>query len=227
MELLIPGPCGPLEALYHEPRGVDPAAPRAVAAVCHPHPRPELLDPHTTHPGGNMHSTVTFKIARGLQNAGVAGLRFNFRGVQGSAGEHDGQGAEEQDLAAALDWLGTKHPGCPRFAAGFSFGSRTAFGLAQRDPSIDWVVLVGFPLRAYDLRGLDQLRPPGLLVWGSEDSFGNLDDLRAQYPHLPPRFETVQIPGADHFFKRYTKDLEAVVEQYARRVLAHPSAARP
>ncbi|QDU69878.1 alpha/beta hydrolase [Engelhardtia mirabilis] len=218
MQLTIPGPCGPLEAIYHEPRG-GADAPRGVAVVCHPHPRPDLLDPNTTHQGGNMHSTVTFKIARALQNAGLACLRFNFRGVQGSAGEHDGKGAEEQDAAAALGWLSDKHSGVPRWAAGFSFGSRTVFGLARRDATIERLVLVGFPLVAYDLPGVDELSIPTLFVWGAGDEFGALQDLKAQYPHLPAQVEAEEIPGADHFFMRYTKELESCVHAWALRQL--------
>lgn len=222
MQLTVPGPCGQLEAIYHEPRGGS-AEPRAVAVVCHPHPRPDLLDPDTTHQGGNMHSTVTFKIARALQDAGLACLRFNFRGVQGSDGEHDGRGAEEQDAAAALAWLAAKHPGVPQWAAGFSFGSRTVFGLARRSPAIERLVLVGFPLAAYELDGVDQLTQPTLMVWGSNDEFGSEADARRQYPDLPDRIETVSIEGADHFFMRFTKELEAAVHTWAARAVGHPA----
>ena len=186
-----------------------------MAVVCHPHPRPDLVDPNTTHPGGNMHSTVTFKTARALQNAGVACLRINFRGVQGSDGEYDGEGGEEDDAAAGLAWLAAKHPGVPQWAAGFSFGSRTVFGLAARTPSIERLVLVGFPLRAYELTGVDRLEQPTLMVWGAEDEFGALPDLRAQYPHLPAHIDTAEIPGAGHFFMRFTKELEERVHAWA------------
>ena len=224
MEVTFEGPAGRLEGLYHAPRGlVDGQPPRAIAPVCHPHPRPDLIDPNTTHPGGNMHSTVTFKLARALQNAGVACLRFNFRGVQGSEGEHDGDGAEEGDVQAAIDWLAAEHPGAPVWAGGFSFGSRTVFGLAQRAPTIERLALVGFPVSAYSLQGVDQLTQPTLFVWGSEDEFGTDRDLRAQYPSLPPHLETARVEGADHFFMRFTKELEQTVHAWARAALGLPA----
>ncbi|HEX8355163.1 MAG TPA: hypothetical protein VF611_19825, partial [Pyrinomonadaceae bacterium] len=65
--LFIPAPHGRLEAIWKEPRGADP---RAVALVLHPHP---------LH-GGTMHNKVVFRTARGLEDAGVATLRVNFRG---------------------------------------------------------------------------------------------------------------------------------------------------
>lgn len=225
MEVFFPGPVGRLQGLYHAPRGLaEGQPPRAVAPVCHPHPRPDLLDPNTSHPGGNMHSTVTFKTARALQNAGVACLRFNFRGVQQSEGEHDGRGAEEGDVEAAIGWLLERHPGVPVWAAGFSFGSRTVFGLARRDPRIERLVLVGFPVRAYSLEGVDRLTQPTLMVWGGDDEFGTDVDLRRQYPSLPAHIETMRIEGADHFFKGgATLALEAAVHGWARRALGLPS----
>jgi hypothetical protein len=214
MELLIAGPAGPLEAIYHAPQGPNGeilAVPRAVSVVCHPHP---------AH-GGNMHSTVTFRIAKGLEQAGVAALRINFRGVGRSAGQHHGAGAEGEDAAAALSYLGERHPGVSRWAAGFSFGSRTVFGLAQKDPSIERLILVGFPARVYPLPGVDQLARPALFIWGENDEFGVLADLRAQFPNLPPAFEFEQIPNADHFFRRHTKQLEEHVQRWAEAALGN------
>lgn len=206
----IQGPVGKLEALYHEARGLaEGQAPRALAVVCHPHP---------AH-GGNMHSTVTFKTARGLQNAGVACLRINFRGVGESEGVYDGEGGEEHDARAALDWLVARFPDVPIWSAGFSFGSRTVFGLAMRDPSIERLVLVGFPARVYPLKGVDRLERPALFIWGAEDDFGTLKDLREQYPQLPDSFEFQEIEGADHFFRRSTKELESRIQAYAMKAL--------
>jgi alpha/beta superfamily hydrolase len=213
MELFIDGPEGPLEAIYHAPRGPDGAPldqPPAVAVVCHPHP---------AH-GGNMHSTVTFRIAKGLERAGVAGLRINFRGVGRSAGRYHGAGGEEGDAEAALSWLAERHPGAALWAAGFSFGSRTVFGLAKRRPDIQRLVLVGFPARAYPLPGVDLLDRPALFIWGAEDEYGNLSDLRAQFPRLSERFEFEELPGSDHFFRRSTKELEERVWRWASAALA-------
>ena len=130
MNVSIPGPCGALEGvLWSPPEG---GSPRAVCAICHPHPE---------H-GGTLDSSVVFRVARGLQAAGLAVLRFNFRGVGASAGDLPGDGEAEADLSAALDWLGERLPGMPLWAAGYSFGARTAGGLAVRESRIERVILV-------------------------------------------------------------------------------------
>ncbi len=204
LEFLIRGPAGQLEALYHEPEGRD--EPAAVAVVCHPHP---------AH-GGNMHSTVAFRTARGLAAAGLACLRINFRSVGASEGQYDGEGGEEDDAQAALEWLAQKHPGAPWWAAGFSFGSRTVFGLAKKEPRIARLVLVGFPLRMFELDRVDELRQPTFFIWGDSDQYGTRRDLLEQYPVLPAHFDTHEIAGADHFFKGHTQELEQRVRAWAQ-----------
>jgi len=87
---------GRLEALYRELQ--DPAG---VAVVCHPHPLG----------GGTLHNKVVFRVARGLEAANVATLRFNFRGAGASAGTHDEGEGEQQDVVAAIDWVVRYHPG--------------------------------------------------------------------------------------------------------------------
>ena len=87
-KLWIEGPAGRIEALLR----VAPA-PRAVAALAHPHPQ---------H-GGTMHNSVVYQVEHALHDAGVTTLRFNFRGVGTSSGSHDEGVGEQHDLRAALE----------------------------------------------------------------------------------------------------------------------------
>ena len=84
----VPGPMGVLEAQLSG----TPSADGQYAVLCHPHPQF----------GGTMHDPVLDRLAAALERRGVACLRFNFRGVGASAGEHDGAGGEVDDLLAAV-----------------------------------------------------------------------------------------------------------------------------
>jgi len=66
-----------LEGLIAKPTGVASAR---GAVVCHPHP---LY-------GGSMHNNVVEAILAALWKRDFATLRFNFRGVGASEGEHSG-----------------------------------------------------------------------------------------------------------------------------------------
>lgn len=205
MEVTIQGPAGRLEGLLEEPEG----APRGAAVVCHPHPM---------H-GGTLRNTVVFRAARALRSVGLATLRFNFRGVGHSEGTHDGEGAEEGDVAAALDFLEERFPGLPLWAAGYSFGSRTVCGLATRDERIRRLILIAFPVSVYDCRCIEEVEQPGFLLFGGGDEFGTLTELAQRFPALPERLEVDEIVGADHFFRGRTPILEEKIRDYAREAL--------
>ena len=95
----IPGPAGPLEALLDEPEG----PPRAVAVFGHPHP---------LH-GGTMHTKALYRAAKAMPRIGVAALRFNFRGVGGSAGTFDAGPGEKDDFKAAVSFVSDPPPNTP------------------------------------------------------------------------------------------------------------------
>jgi len=166
-----------------------------------------------------MDNNVVFRIARALQKAGLAVLRFNFRGVGESEGRHDGQGAEEEDASAALDALATRFPGLPLWAAGFSFGARTVAGLAGRDERIARLLCVALPVKAFDCQVIMRVLPPTHVIAAGADEFGNLADLRALFPDLPGHVETEEIDGVGHLFTAKTPELEACVLAWAMRSL--------
>jgi hypothetical protein len=156
--LFLPGPAGRLEALLN----TGSASPAYAAVVAHPHP---LF-------GGTMHNKVVYHAAKALNEFGFPVLRFNFRGVGGSQGEHDNGRGEVDDVRAALAWMAGEFR-LPIIFAGFSFGAATglraicgeastpanvtAQGPVPQLPSagepwrsVQALILLGLPLRAED-----------------------------------------------------------------------------
>ncbi len=168
-----------------------------------------------------MDNKVVFRAARGLQKAGLATLRFNFRGVRRSEGEHDGRGGEADDLGVALDWMRERYPELALWAGGFSFGSRTAAQRALVDERIERLVLVALPVLAFDVSYVADVKRPGLILMAENDEYGTLAELKRRYPNVVERFETREVPGVGHFFENETHTVEDLVEDYAERALAH------
>ncbi len=204
MRVEIPGPIGKLMGELEEPGEL----PRGLALVCHPHP---------VH-GGSLRNTIVVRAARGLRAAGLITLRFNFRGVEGSEGHHDGN-QESEDAAAAAALLTERHPDLPLWVAGYSFGARIAAELAVRDAGVERLLLIAFPCALYDPGFLARVRQPGLILLGAADGFGNASHLRRALPELPPHLTLVEVPGADHFFRGRTPLVEEAVVRYARAAL--------
>lgn len=180
--------------------------PRALCVIGHPHP---------LH-GGNMHSNVVYRVARAMQSAGLASLRFNFRGVGTSAGAHDGGPGEVDDMESACAWLREGHPGLPLWASGFSFGARTALLYAARSELVERALLVALPVLAFECPGLDELEMPALVLQAENDEYGNQAAVRERYPDLPKGVRTACVRGTDHFFKGRLDALEALVTETAQ-----------
>lgn len=198
------GPVGRLEAVLMGPD----EAPVAAAVVCHAHP---------LH-GGLMHFKAVFRAAKALQSAGLAALRFNFRGVGLSEGVHDDGEGEQEDARAALGELERRFPGLPLVIGGFSFGAVVALRVAARDPRVRAVFALGFPLvRFGDAATLQAPSQPRFFVQGEQDQFGAGEDLRALVEPLPGAREMVVVPGANHFFDGQLDALQGAVASWAER----------
>lgn len=113
---------------------VLPTDHRGAAVVCHPHP---LY-------GGDRFNPVVQAVADACIEAGLATIRFDFRGVNMSEGKHGGGTAEQLDVRAALALAGEHRAGGMMLLAGYSFGSMMALGVA--DPGIDAWLAVAPPL---------------------------------------------------------------------------------
>jgi alpha/beta superfamily hydrolase len=199
----IEGPAGRLEALLEEPEDRDPTE---TCLVCHPHP---LY-------GGTMHNKVVYRIARGLRRAGGAVLRFNFRGVNLSHGEHAHGVGEVEDARAALQYLRALYPALPYTLAGFSFGSRVILrlGCSLADAGShapERLIAVGFPTSLGSFDYLTTCSLPKMFVQSTIDEFGPKDALAAAYEGFsePKRLEFIE--AGDHFFAGALEKLEDAI----------------
>lgn len=197
------GTAGRLEALYRDLQ--DPAG---VAVVCHP---------LTTH-GGTLHNKVVFRAARGLENANVATLRFNFRGAGTSGGQFEAGDGEQDDVLAAIEWIRRTHPGRKLFVGGFSFGSWVSTRAACELPDVAALFLIGTPVNKYDFGYLRDCQKPMLFIHGTEDEHGDVGRLEALVEGIRTA-ESVLVTGADHFFTRQLEAVEETIRAWAEEIL--------
>lgn len=207
--LFIPSPHGQLEAILKAPGG----AISGTALVLHPHP---LF-------GGTMHNKVVFRAAAALNDAGLAALRINFRGVGQSTGEHDEGRGERDDVRAGLDYLVANYPHQEITLCGFSFGARVGLEVGTTDGRVSRLISIGTPVDKYDFTFLETCRKPILFVQGDRDEFGGVEPLHklvAKIAESAP-VELRVIKGAGHFFDDQLDELKAAITAWvlARRSL--------
>jgi len=166
---------------------VDPG--RGGLVLCHPHP---LY-------GGDMDNPVVVRAAEVAREAGLATLRFNFRGVGASEGSHDNGRGEQDDVRAALATLRARLARGPVGLAGYSFGAWVSSRVAVPAAGLTALGLIAPPLSMF---GFDTLDPDGLsllVAAGTRDPYCPLADLDRLAARLPDGAIT-RIEGADHFF---------------------------
>ena len=165
-----------------------PPSPWAAAVVCHPHP---LY-------GGDMRNNVVDAIVHALAANGVAALRFDFRGVGRSGGEHGDGETERLDVVAAIEAVAPLAGDGPVLLAGYSFGAAVALSVA--DPRLEGWFAVAPPLAMSTgalLAGPDHR--PKCLQAAEHDEFTPPDAMRAAVGAW--RNTTVElVRRADHFF---------------------------
>jgi uncharacterized protein len=198
--LFLAGPAGRLEALLEEP---EHTAPVEAAVVCHPHPQY----------GGTMHNKVVYRLARGLRKTGCAVLRFNYRGVNLSAGEYAAEIGETEDARVALGELQSRYPELPVLVGGFSFGARVVMRLASQERIIGRVIAAGFPTRVSERDFVDHVNVPKYFVQSTNDEFGPRRDFTPFFEAVPEPKHLDWVDAADHFFSGALDEFESVVER--------------
>jgi len=200
--LFVPAFIGHLEAILREPAGDI----KGVALVCHPHPLG----------GGTMHNKVVYRAAAGLSEAGLVTLRFNFRGVGGSTGEHDDGNGEKDDVKDALNYLTENYPNQPITLAGFSFGSRVGSEVALDDERIKRIISIGTPVDKYDFSFLKNCWKPILFVHGDKDEFGSVASLNSLVEQVAENAETklIVFENCGHFFDKHLNELKDAIRDW-------------
>jgi uncharacterized protein len=202
----LQGPAGRLEAILGEPAQAE--QPRAAVVFAHPHPQF----------GGTMHTKAVYQGAKGLSRIGCAVLRFNFRGVGGSAGSFAQGEGEMLDFAAALDYMAAKYPGAPLWAAGFSFGAWVALETGAEDDRVATLIGIAPPVET-SVSGMRYLFPhtlesrkPKFFVQGEADDVCPIEAMWAFYGRLHEPKELVVIDAADHLFEGKTQEVGEALE---------------
>ena len=185
---------------------VPPEATAGVV-VCHPHPQY----------GGSMENDLVVALVTALRRAGLATLRFDFRGVGASGGTHDNGRGEVDDALAATATLRARLD-VPRVSlVGYSFGSVMALRAGCDDPEgTTGIVAIGPPVRMLGLDFLAGCRVPLAFVTGDRDQFCPLATLEAGRERFAPASTLTLIPGADHFFGGHLDALAARVVDLVR-----------
>ena len=198
---VIQGAAGAIEVALDKPAGN--AVSKGVAVIAHPHP---LF-------GGMLDNKVVQTLARAFTQSGWTAVRFNFRGVGGTAGVHDEGQGELDDLLAVVASTAPQGLLC---LAGFSFGAFVtthAFERLNLTRQIDKLVLVGTSVSRSVAAPIDPAAHLKTLV-----VHGEQDDTVALAAVMdwarPQALPVTVVPGGGHFFHGQLPLLRSLVVRH-------------
>ena len=182
--LSITGPSGALQLALNLPE----RAPRGIALQ-----------------GETMDNKVMQTLAKTFAGLGYASVRFNFRGVAGSAGVFDDGAGETDDALAALAHARTTYGDLPVVLAGFSFGTFIQTRVAQQ-VTAERMVLIAPAVARF---GTGAVPTDTIVIHGEEDDVVGLADVFAWA--RPQQLAIVVFPGCGHFFHGRLPQLTRVI----------------
>ena len=198
--LTLAGPVGALEA-----QTSCPAHGGGVATAI-------ILHPHSLH-GGTMQNKVVHTLARAFGELGVASVRFNFRGVGGSAGVFAHGEGETEDALAVIAWLRQQRPDTPVWLAGFSFGAYVALRAAA-SAQVSGLITVAPAVHLYDFSAFALPRCPWLLIQGEADEVVPVEMVRGWLSGIAAPPQTLFLPGVGHFFHGHLAEIKSALRAF-------------
>jgi len=212
------GTAGCIEATLTYPEQDDPTG---AVLIVGPHP---ML-------GGDYDNNVVSSLATRLAENTFLTLRFNYRGVGGSAGatvlstdniadfwahsKIDDETGFAEDAATAGEFLRTAF-GCVSHVAGYSFGAWLGSRWACEIGGVESVTLIAPTISQHDYSHLTISPTPKLVVASSDDFAVPADDLRQQFStwSAPKRLILEQVDN--HFFRGHETWLAETVALFLR-----------
>ena len=212
---LIPATAGVLEvdALGQKDNPNDPST-DTVALLCHPNP---LFD-------GTMTNKVVTTMYRFARDNGMHVVRFNFRGVGQSTGEHDYADGEVVDAMTVLQWIAEQTNARKLWLGGFSFGGYVVARAAEQvlEASHIWdvsdfevanIALIAPSVEKNDSSDIQLPADKTFEVYGNADEVIDPASMQAFAERLG--IDVSVVDGAGHFFHGRLSELKKLLEQHS------------
>lgn len=212
---LIPAPAGVLEvdALWQQNNPNDPNT-DTVALLCHPNP---LFD-------GTMNNKVVTTMYRFARDSGMHVVRFNFRGVGQSTGEHDYAEGEVVDAMTVLQWIAEQTNARKLWLGGFSFGGYVTARVAEQvleashiwdvsDFEITKIALIAPSVEKNDSSDIQLPADKTFEIYGNADEVIDPKNMQAFAEQLGIAVSVVD--GAGHFFHGRLSELKGLLEKHS------------
>ncbi len=209
--LSIPGPAGELDIRLGQQIASDTDSSSASYGfiMCHPHPLYSgTMDNKVVTTLVRGASKIEFDSLAGMKVSGLETIRFNFRGVGHSQGEHDHGKGEQDDLATVVDYALNELGWQKVFLAGFSFGAGVAcLYSCQHAEKVAGMFLIAPAVHHFEAPSTLPFEFESHVYMGDADEVVPFDEVEHWVDLLTPQPHFHIFEDASHFFHGRLVDL--------------------
>ena len=156
-----------------------------------------------------MYNNVVSGIFNTFVQNSVSCLRFNFRGVGNSTGNHTNGKGEISDTKACIDLLVAEYNFDKIIIYGYSYGAAIGCSTVNYSKKIIAYCAISFP---WDFMGLkyktlSQSEKSKLFIQGNRDTLAKYENFKDHYDFYlePKRYKIIN--GADHFYVGFEQEV--------------------
>ena len=154
-----------------------------------------------------MSDHVVSNMASAVLATGVGALRFNFRGVGGSEGDHDKGRGEVDDLVSVVRYLQEEFKVSTIIVGGYSFGAVVALNAISATKAVK-AILIAPPVRMMDVVAAPDI--PIQVILGEADDIVDV----LQTSDFFEQASISVIPGANHFFAECDTEIGKTITEF-------------
>ncbi len=180
--------------------------------ICHPHPQM----------GGSMWNNVVSGVFNACIKDDITSLRFNFRAVGNSTGEHGGDEEERTDVKACIRFLIEEKSYKKIFISGYSYGAAIGCSVVNSFEKVIGYASIAFPwafMGSY-FKEKAQSNKPKLFIQGDRDNIANYSHFNKNYKFYIEPKKFVIIKGADHFYVGREETVANLVIEFYKSLIS-------
>jgi len=156
-----------------------------------------------------MYNNVVSGVFNKFSRNGISCLRFNFRGVGNSSGNHTTGSGELIDTKTCIDFL-LNEKNCEKIIiCGYSYGAAIGCSAVNYSKKIIAYCAISFPwdFMGLKFKELSQSEKPKLFIQGNRDTLAHYENFEKHYNfYLEPKNYKI-IKGADHFYVGFEEEV--------------------
>jgi len=150
-----------------------------------------------------MHNNVVSGVFNKLVENEISCLRFNFRGVGKSTGNHSDGDGELSDVISCIDFLINKKKYENIIICGYSYGAAIGCSAISHSNKVIGYISISFPWDLMDVKykELSNTNKEKLFIQGNQDKLALFENFETHYSFYHEPKKKKIIDGADHFYR--------------------------